>query len=244
MENTSIIALSRQGALNREIGIIANNLANMNSTGFKARKMMFVEHLVRSKGGDGKFGDRLSFVRDIATVRDTSQGALDKTGNPLDMALRGDGYFVVETKDGERYTRNGHFHLDTEGQLVTANGQAVLSEGGQPLFFGPEDTKITVSRDGTVSTVNGELGKLRIVRFENDKKLREEGEGLFVTDQAPVAVAEPDVVQNALESSNVRPITEMARMIAAQRSYDGVRRFINREDQRIRTMMRELTRAA
>jgi len=240
------LSIAATGMLAQQLNVevISNNIANMNTTGFKGERMMFVEHLVPNRDGNGLRGDPLAFVRDIATARDFSQGQERETGNPLDLAIEGEGYFVVESPSGERYTRNGHFHLDPEGQMVTAGGQTVLSEGGQPIFFGPEDTKITISRDGTISTVNGELGKLRIVRFENDKKLREEGEGLFVTDQAPETVAEPDVIQNALESSNVKPIAEMARMIAAQRSYDGVRRFIDREDQRIRTMMRELTRAA
>lgn len=244
MENTSFIALSRQGALQREIGIIANNLANLNTTGFKAKKMMFVEHIVKTKGGDRISGDRLAFVRDIATMRVTTQGNLEKTGNPLDLAIRGDGFFAIQTKNGERYTRDGHFRLDTQGQLVTQKGDPVLSDGGQPFFFGPEDKKISVSRDGTVSTENGEVGRVRLVQFKNNQAMHEIGNGLLSTDQTPTTVDNPDVVQNMLEDSNVQPITEMARMIAVQRAYDNVKKFIDREDQRIRTMIRDVTRTA
>ena len=242
MENTSLIALSRQGTLRRQLNIIANNLANMNTTGFKAKKMMFIEHLTRSEGGNGIAGQPISFVRDIATMRDTAAGTLKETGNPLDLAIRGPGYFVVETEDGERYTRNGHFRLDEAGQLVTQGGNPVLSDSGQPFFFNPEDSEIRVAPDGTVSTDNGELGRIRVVRFENDQELRETTGGLLTSESPPQDVETPDVAQNMLENSNVQPIMEIARMIAVERAYSDVKRFIAREDERIRTMMRELNK--
>ena len=242
MENTSLIALSRQGTLRRQLNIIANNLANMNTTGFKAKKMMFIEHLTRSEGGNGIAGQPISFVRDIATMRDTAAGTLKETGNPLDLAIRGPGYFVVETEDGERYTRNGHFRLDEAGQLVTQGGNPVLSDSGQPFFFSPEDSAIMVAPDGTVSTENGELGRIRVVRFENDQELQDNGGGLLASEKPPADVEAPDVAQNMLENSNVQPIMEIARMIAVERAYSDVKRFIAREDERIRTMMRELNK--
>ena len=244
MENTSLIALSRQGTLRRHLNIIANNLANMNTTGFKAKKMMFIEHLTRSEGGDSIAGQPISFVRDIATMRDTAAGTLKETGNPLDLAIRGPGYFVVETEDGERYTRNGHFRLDEAGQLVTQGGHPVLSDSGQAFFFSPEDSEIKVAPDGTVSTENGELGRIRVVRFDNDQELQDNGGGLLASEKPPADVEAPDVAQNMLENSNVQPIMEIARMIAVERAYSDVKRFIAREDERIRTMMRELNRAA
>lgn len=244
MENTSLIALSRQGTLRRNLSIIANNLANMNTTGFKAKKMMFIEYLARSDGGGGIAGQPISFVRDIATMRDTSAGTLKETGNPLNMAIRGPGYFVVEAEDGERYTRNGRFRLDEAGKLVTEGGFPVLSDSGQPFFFSPEDSEIKVAADGTVSTENGELGRIRVVRFENDQELREAAGGLLTSESPPQDVETPGVAQNMLESSNVQPIMEIARMIAVERAYSDVKRFITREDERIRTMMRELNRPA
>ncbi len=244
MENTSLIALSRQGTLRRNLNIIANNLANMNTTGFKAKKMMFVEHLARSDGGNSIAGQPISFVRDIATLRDTAAGTLKETGNPLDMAIRGPGYFVIETEDGERYTRNGHFRLDETGKMVAKGGQPVLSDSGQPFFFSPEDSEIKVAPDGTVSTENGDLGRIRVVRFDNDQELRETAGGLLTSESPPQDVETPDVAQNMLENSNVQPIMEIARMIAVERAYSDVKRFIAREDERIRTMMRELNRPA
>lgn len=242
METTLLIALSRQSALRRQMDVVANNIANMNTTGFKSEKMMFIQHLVRSRGGERIMGERLAFVRDIATMRDTSEGPLEKTGNPLDVAVRGDGYFVVSTDGGDRYTRNGHFRLDDGGQLVTQAGDPVLSQGGQPFFFSPEDTEIHIARDGTVSTENGELGRIRIVRFDQEQELRIVAGGLYNSEQAPLDVDKPELVQRMLEGSNVLAIIEMTRMIETSRAYDSAKKMIDREDERIKTMIKELAK--
>ncbi len=241
MENTTIIALSRQGVLRRQMDIVAQNIANMNTTAFKAHKMMNIQHEVRSRGGERIFGDKISFVRDVATVRDTREGSFTKTGNPLDVAIHGDGYFVVDTAAGERYTRNGHFRLDDTGQVVTEQGDPMLSEGGQPFFLSPEDTEITISRDGIFSTENGELGRLKVVRFENDQELLPVSGGLYSSPVPPEDVERPDMVQGMLESSNVEAVLELTRMIEIHRSYAGVTELIQKEDDRIRRMVRELT---
>ena len=112
MESSVLIALSRQSTLKREMDVIANNLANMNTTGFKSEKMMFVEHLVKSKGGGGLLPVKLAFARDVAQITDLTEGQVKTTGNPLDVAIKNEGYFVLETPNGERYTRNGRFEID------------------------------------------------------------------------------------------------------------------------------------
>ncbi len=109
METTTLIALSRQGGLRRQLDVVANNIANMNTTGFKGERMMFVEHLVKSQESGKLLGTKLSFARDIATMLDVSEGPMETTGNPLDLAITGEGYFVIQTENGERYTRNGRF---------------------------------------------------------------------------------------------------------------------------------------
>lgn len=240
METTTLIALSRQSGLQRQLDIVANNIANMNTTGFKGEKMMFVEHLVKSRGGESLLGSKLSFVRDIATMTDFTEGPMEKTGNPLDLAISSEGFFVVQTEDGERYTRNGRFQLDDGGQLVNQNGEPVLSTGNQPFFLGPEDTEIAISRDGTVSTNNGDLGRLRLVKFDNPQQLKRSAGGLFSSEEPPRDVESPDIVQGMLEGANIQPIFEMARMIDIHRTYDGVRSLIEKEDQRIRQMIREM----
>jgi len=244
MENTLFVALSRQSSLRREMDVVANNIANMNTTGFKGEKMMFVEHLVRSKGTGSVLGDKLNYVRDIATVRDTSQGHLKQTGNPLDLAIADEGYFVVEGRVGEQYTRNGRFQLDATGQLVTETGDPVLSDSGQPFFFGPTDTEITISGDGTVATENGSLGRLKVVKFNNVHDLQQAGASMFIPgeDNQPVDVERPRVMQGALESSNVQPIIELTKMIEVNRAYDSAKSFIEKEDERQKTMIREMTK--
>ncbi len=241
MENTSYIALSRQGALRREMSTIANNLANMNTTGFKSERMMFVDHLNRSRSGDFIADQRLSFVRDVASYRDISAGEIKQTSNPLDAAIHGGGFFVVQAPDGtEKFTRNGSFRMDSGGQLVNQAGLPVLTDAGAPIFFAPSDTTITISGDGTVSTENGQLGKLRVVTFDDPYSLQREAGSMYTTDQLPTNKLDAQVVQGALEGSNVKGILEMTRMIAVSRSYSSAQDILKREDERIRKAVREL----
>ncbi|MEQ8664751.1 MAG: flagellar basal-body rod protein FlgF [Rhodospirillales bacterium] len=246
METTSFIALSRQMVLRREMDVVANNIANMNTNGFKGEKMMFVEHLVRSRSDEHVLGEKLSYVRDVATIRDTSPGHLISTGNSLDLAISGDAYFAVETDVGERYTRNGRFQLDQTGQLVTQSGDLVLSDTGTPFFFGPTDTQIAVNGDGTISTENGTLGRLRVVEFANPLALQQESSLLFSAgdDNQPEASETARVNQGMLESSNIQPIIELTRMIEVHRSYDNVKKFIEKEDERQRSMIRTMNENA
>jgi len=241
METPTLVALSRQTTLRREMDVVANNIANMSTSGYKGERMMFVEHLVKSPGGEQLLGDKISYVRDIATMRDLSAGPLEQTGNPLDVAIQGDGYFVIQTDAGNNYTRNGRFQLDEGGQLVTASGNPVLSDGGQPFFFAPGDTKIAIARDGTVSTQNGDLGRISVVSFENQHQLRPGAGGLYHTEATPTPVERPDVTQGMLEGSNIQPVIEMARMIEVHRAYDAVKGFVEKEDDRMRKMIRDLS---
>jgi flagellar basal-body rod protein FlgF len=242
MENTLMITLSHQAAVRRRMDVIANNIANMNTTGFKAEQPLFAEHIVRNPGGDASFGDAFSFVLDRATLRDTTQGGFESTGSPLDVAIHGDGYFAVQTPAGEQYTRNGRFRLSPEGQLVTEHGHAVLGQGGEPLIFGRADTEITISQDGIVSSENGEIGRLRIVRFEDQQRLLMVAGGLMMADTPAIDVPFPKVEQGVIENSNVEAIREMTRMIEVHRSYDRAKQLIDREDERIRNMMETYAR--
>jgi flagellar basal-body rod protein FlgF len=237
METTLLVALSRQGALRRQMDVVANNLANMNTNGFKAERMLFTDHVVRSGGASGPSAP-IAFVRDIATVRDDSPGRSEPTGNPLDLAIQGEGYFVVEGAGGELlYSRNGRLQLDGEGRLVTAEGTPVLTTADTPVLLGETDTEITVARDGTLSSENGELGKLRVVSFEAEAALLPMGGSLLSTEAQPVDVAAPVVEQGMLERSNVEPILEMEKMIRVERAYASVRDLINREDDRLKQML-------
>ncbi len=238
MENSLLVALSNQSVLRRQMDVIAHNIANMNSSGFKAQRLMIEDHTVRLPGGETAFGEDLAFVRDVASIRNLSEGGLESTGNPLDLAVRGDGWFVVESDVGERYTRNGHFRVDGGGRLVTADGHPVQGEGGGPIVLGAGDAQVVVARDGTVSSDSGEIGRLRIVRFEDPRSLDAVAGGLMMSATPAVAVANPDVVQGMLEGSNVEPISEITRLIAVKRAYESAAKLIDREDDRIRNMVK------
>ena len=242
MENTLMIALSHQAAVRRRMDVIANNIANMNTTGFKAEQPLFAEHVVRNRGGDAGSDEAISFVLDRATVRDTAQGGFEPTGSPLDVDIHGDGFFAVQTPTGEQYTRNGRFRLSAEGQLVTEHGHSVLGQGGKPIILGRADAEIAISQDGILTSENGEIGRLRIVRFEDEQRLLMVGGGLMTADTPPTDVESPRVEQGMIENSNVEAIREMTRMIEVHRSYDRAKQLIDREDERIRNMMETYAR--
>lgn len=244
MENTGLIAVSSQAVLRRQMDVIANNLANMNTSGYKADKMLFREHLVRSKGGETVHGDTLHFVRDAATVKDMSEGALIKTGNPLDIAVRGKGMIAIKTDEGERYTRNGSLMIDPDGKLVTQGGHQVLDDDGQPIELNPGDTTIDVTRDGVISSETGRLGKLKVVEFENPNALKLVAGGVYFSNAEAKEAENPEVVQGMVEASNVQPIIELTRMIEVSRAYQGVKKMIESEDERIKKMVQEYGRSA
>lgn len=237
-----MIALSHQTALRRRMDVVANNIANMNTTAFKAEQPLFAEYLIRSRGGESILGEKLSFVHDLATVRDTAEGAFQTTGNPLDVAIHGEGYFAVETPEGEQYTRNGHFRLDPTGQMVTEDGHPVMAQGGGPIFLAPTDTEITISADGLISSENGEIARLRIVRFDKEQSLQMVEAGLMIAEEPAIEVDRPDLAQGMLEGSNVQGVLEMTRMIDVHRSYERTKKLISREDERIRNMIEAYAR--
>ncbi len=236
METTSYIMLSRQGALRRQMTAVANNLANMNTNGFRGERMLFVDHLVRTKGGESLLREKVAYVRDVASYRVLDEGPMRETGNPLDLAIHGDGYFVIETEQGPRYTRDGHFRLDETGRLVSQAGNPVLGQGDAPIFFAPSDVDIRIARDGTVSADQGDIGRLRIVSFENEHAMQRQAGALYDSADPPVDVDGPDVVQGMVEGSNVQPILEMVRMIDIHRAYQSSKRFVDKEDERIKKL--------
>ena len=185
MENMLLIGLSRQTTLERQLDVVANNIANVNTSGFKADNSLFEEYMMPGAHEDNfKPSDRrLSYVQDRGTYRDMSQGATEQTKNPLDVAISGNGFMVVQTAAGERYTRDGGFQLNNVGQLVTASGDPVLGNAG-PILFQPTDHDINISPDGTITVVEGNgradslRGKLRLVSFTDAQRLLKEGSNL------------------------------------------------------------------
>lgn len=222
MENALLIGLSRQVALRRELDVVANNVANINTTGFKADSSVFEEYLMPVASHDHFQGRdrRLSYVQDRATWRDMGQGPVKQTNNPLDVAIDGNAFLVVQTPRGERYTRNGSFQINAQGQLVTSEGYPVLGDGG-PVQFQTEDRDINIARDGTVSVPQGARGRLRLVSFADAQRLQKDSASTFAApaDMQPQAAEQVHVMQGSVEQSNVRPVVEMARMIEVSRQY-------------------------
>ena len=237
MENITYIALSRQAALERQMDVVANNMANANTPAYKAEDMMFREYLVKTRSSDRILGNKLSFVQDVGEVRNNAVGPLTKTDNPLDIALPQEGYFQIETDAGMRYTRAGHFRLDDGGMLVNSQGYAVMDKSDQPIVFAPNEKNITIAQDGTVCTDLGRIGQLKVVDFTSDQDLRKAGDGLYETSQDPTVIDRPTMVQGMMEDSNVQPVTEMTKMISVLREYEANQKIMEADnDRRIKAM--------
>jgi flagellar basal-body rod protein FlgF len=242
MENVLLITLSRQMALKRELDVIANNVANVTTNGFK-RRLSDTREFQMPVASDETFrrGEdrRISFVVDRGTPLDTSGGTLEPTGNPMDAAINGDAYFVVQTRNGERYTRNGAMMLNAQGQLVNSDGHAMLGEQG-PYQFASDERDFQIGSDGTISSSNGTRGKLRLVRFQNEQTLENTGANLFTTraqaEPAPLARVQSGYV----ERSNVRPVVEISRMIEVTRQYQNIANLMSRTDEGRRSAIQKL----
>lgn len=232
MENALLIGLSRQMSLRRELDVVANNVANINTTGFKSDTVVFEEHLMPVARHDDFTGRdrRLSYVQDRATWHDMGQGPVKQTNNPLDVAVDGNAFLVVDTPRGERYTRNGSFQINAQGELVTSEGYRVLGDGG-PLQFQNTDRDINIARDGTVSVPDGARGKLRLVTFDNAQRLQKDGASTFAApaDMQAQQTELVHVIQGTVEQSNVRGVVEMSRMINVTRSYTQIATLLQQQ---------------
>ncbi len=233
MDNSINIALSRLAVQQRAMDVVAGNLANMSTPGFRAERLVFADWLLREPSGAAAPGDRvLAFTQSRATYRERTEGTITQTGNPLDLALSGDGFFAVQTPNGTRLTRAGRFSLKTDGTITDENGNALMDVAGQPLRVSPADTELTVKADGTLSSENGTIGQIGVVTPNDPNRITAEGGRLFRADVPTTPLAQPKILQGAVEDSNVQPITEVTRMITSQRDFDFVAQFVEAEGQR------------
>ncbi len=221
MDNSLLVSLSQQLAAYRAMDVIANNLANASTPGFKREAAKFEEHIAYMRPAEGQTGPQsVSFVKDAGILRDTSQGNIQRTGAMYDMAISGKGFFAVQTPQGLRYTRDGHFSLDANGQIVTTDGHALQGDGGA-ITITPDDGDIQIAPDGTVSGKTGQLAKIRIVDFANVSGMKKEGGNLYSTEQAAIVPTGTSLRQGMLESSNVQPVIEISHMIEVMRAYEA-----------------------
>jgi flagellar basal-body rod protein FlgF len=233
MNITTSLAASRLLAQQRAMDVTANNIANADTPGYRNVRVQFSEWIDRQPDTAAVPGGRnVAYTQDRATYRESQPGPISHTGNPYDLALTGDGYFTVNTKTGPRLTRDGRFGPMPDGTLADGNGNAVLDINGKPLQITSADTRVTIAGDGTVSTENGQVGKIGVVRPTDPMKLRAEGSTNFISDGPTSPVALPGIVQGAVEGSNVQPVMEMTRMINDLREFQFVTQVIQAEGDR------------
>jgi len=234
MENSLLVSLSQQLATYRAMDVIANNIANVSTPGFKRDSAKFEEYVAMMRPAEGQKGMQpVSFVKDAGVTRDTGQGNIEQTGAPLDLAISGKGYFAVQTPAGLRYTRDGHFSLDGSGNLVTSQGYQVQGDGGA-ITIAPTDGDINIAPDGMISSVvrgvGNQLGKIKVVDFADNSLLTKQGSSLYSTGQTPNTPATVNIRQGALEASNVQPVIEISKMLEVQRAYEATANLSKSEE--------------
>lgn len=246
MENSIYLALSRQMVLRTNMDTIANNIANMSTSGFRAQNLLFEEYLSDPSGKttDDAAGDDLSFVYDRGQYQTTAPGSLRFTGNPLNAALAGPGFFGVQGPNGETmYTRAGEFEKAPDGTLVTTGGFAVAGQGGGAITIPANSTELHIDETGAITNQNGQIGQLMVTEFENVQKLEPFGNNLYrlPNGEAANAATNTRVKQGEIEGSNVQAVVEMTRMIETLRSFQSNQNLLRTENDRLRSAIQKLT---
>lgn len=219
----------------RRLDVITHNLANLNTVGFKSDRMAFSE-IVK---GNIEDRDRAGGMVEVSEQRmDFSQGALQQTGNPLDLAISGEGFFVIDTPRGERYTRSGDFTLSANGTIITPLGDNLLDASRRSIRVKGMD--VMVASDGTVISGGKKISKIWVVRFEDVQQLTREGKNLFRgPDQDAEKATDFQVIQKTLERSNVNAIESMVSLIIVQRQYEANQRSLQNMDAAIKKMVNQ-----
>lgn len=236
MDSTGYTTLTRQSGLMREMSVVAQNIANISTTGFRREGVVFSEYV---KALDD--GPSLSMAYGNARHVDLRQAGMTQTGGAFDFAIQGEGFFLVETPDGQMLTRAGNFTPSAEGELVTMDGNRLLDQGGAPVFVPTDVGPISLSQDGTMSANGVPLAQLGLWQASDPLSLLHQSGTLFSAAQVePVEGAK--LFQGYLEDSNVNAVSEIARMIEVQRAYEQGQGFLDTEDARIRGVIQTLGR--
>lgn len=233
MEMPTYVALSRMDAQSRALDVVADNIANASTPGFKASHAVFSDWLeVQGRIAAAPGGRTVAFTQDRATYRDAQQGPITHTANPFDLAISGEGFFTVNAPQGPRLTRAGRFGPMPDGTLADSEGNPVLDTQGQPIRLPPASTDVTITADGTVSTQSGPVGKIGIVQPTDPNRMQAEGGRLLRADTPTQPVAAPGIIQGAVEDSNVQPIVEITRMMTLLREFQFTSQFVQGESDR------------
>lgn len=221
MDTSLYVTLSHRVAVSRELEIVANNLANMNTTAFKAERMMFDEAL-RKAGAS----DEVSFVIDRASYTDYKTGPIIRTQNQFDIAINGEGWLSVQTPDGVQYTRDGRMVVAPSGELTALDGSPVLGEGGEPILIPLEEiANVAIGRDGAITAGEIQIGRIEVFRFDNEQELIRQSDGRYEAQENPQVAENAALIQGAIEGANVDPIREVTRLIELSRSYESASRM-------------------
>jgi flagellar basal-body rod protein FlgF len=222
MDNAIYVGLSRQMLLQRELDIVANNLANVDTTGFKFESMLANTDEVTTPT-PGQAPTPVDFVAAAGVARDYTQGSLTQTGSPLDVAIDGKGFFTISTSSGPRYTRDGRFKLDPTGRLVTMSGDPVQGDGGD-IVLDPKKGAVSIAANGDISQDGQAVGKLQVVTFDSLAALSKDGSNQFRNDSnlTPTPSTTAELKQGMLEGSNVQPVSQITRLIEINRAYDAI----------------------
>ncbi|WP_375204305.1 flagellar hook-basal body complex protein [Hyphococcus sp.] len=237
MSNAVYTALSKQAGLMKEMNSIANNIANASTAGYRRDSFVFSEYVQRLESQD----QSLSQTNVAGRFFDATPGSLTRTGATFDVAIDGDGYFLVETPRGERLTRMGSFLVDAEGQLVTHDGNRVLGDGGSPVAIPAGANNITIAPDGTIAADGAPVGKIGVVTA-SPTGLAREGNNLLRSDEDYQPVEFASVRQGFIEESNVNAVIEVSRLIEVQRAYELNQQLMQDEDERIKKTVEAMRR--
>lgn len=244
MDNAVYVGLSRQLVLRRELDLIANNVANANTVGFKVESLMARTEPGAPAANDG-VPHPVKFVLDGGVARDFTQGGLFSTGSDLDLGIEGDGFFEVATDEGPRYTRDGRFRLDELGRITTQAGDPIAGEGGGEIVLNPENGQVTIGPDGTISQGENLLGRIAVMRFDDLSVLQKMGDNLLsnTSNLQPQAAPDARIRQGMLENSNVKPILEITRLIEVTRAYESITRMMESSSDLSRRAVERMGRA-
>ncbi|HQT73898.1 MAG TPA: flagellar basal-body rod protein FlgF [Acidiphilium sp.] len=241
MQNTSTIILSRMLTASRDVDVIANNIANASTPGYQSLHLASTSWLDHMRGVTAPpGGSTQAYTQSNGTWRDAQPGTIRNTGNPLDLALPAGGYFTVQTPNGPRLTRDGQFNLMPDGTIANADGYSLLSTNAQPITVPPQSGALTIAADGTVSTQQGIIGQIGVVTVANPQTLTAQGANLFQAAAPPIPSPNPQIVQGAVEESNVQPVTEITNMIQASRNYEMLAQFLTSEKSRSQSAISQI----
>ena len=236
MDAAGYVTLTRQSGLMREMQVVANNMANLSTSGFRREGVVFSEYVKRLEGDPS-----LSMASASARQVDLSQAGISRTGAAFDFAIQGEGFFLIDTPRGQRLTRAGSFTPSAEGELVTPDGDRLLDQGGAPVFIPPSARNLAVAQDGTLSADGAPIARIGLWQPSDPLSLQHQSGTLFSANG--IEPAEGGVIlQGYLEDSNVNPVMEIARMIEVQRAYELGQSFMDQEDKRMRSVVDTLGR--